>query len=450
MRSNNLCSVVAAALAFTGCIGDSMVDSFTSEEFDIIKQFGPLPDPPPDPTNKYADDPMVAAFGQQLFFEKSYAAKLTIADPVLGAVGDPGKVACASCHDVSHYWTDTRSKPNNMSLGVKWTTRNAPTLVNVAYYEWHSWAGKEDTLWYQGANGCEAPANFSGNRLQYAHMMFVKYRTQYNALFPVPLDPALDPADTSGRFPANGAPKASASAADGPWEMMAPGDRDIVNTIMANAGKAIEAYERKLISRNAPIDKYIAGDYTALSPAAKRGLRLFIGKAACVDCHSGPTMTDNKFHNTGVPQAGINAPVTDNGRFDEIPKTLSNNFNTASKYSDAPALGMAKLAGLAQTQDLMGEFRTGMLRQIEMTGPYMHTGSLETLDDVVRFYNWGGGATGFAGTKSPAMVPLLLTDEEIADLVAFLHTLTGDPVPAELGKNTALPDPMPPPPPVGP
>ncbi len=437
MRSN-LCSAVAATLALTGCMNDGTVDAFTSEEFDIIKQFGPLPDLPPSTTNRYADNPDVATFGQQLFFEKAYAGKLTMADPALGAVGDAGKIACASCHDVTHYWTDTRSKPNNMSLGAKWTTRNAPTLVNVAYYVWHSWGGKEDSLWYQGANGCESAVNFAGNRLEYAHMLYAKYRTQYNALFPEPLDPGLDiNAPDAARFPVNGAPKASASAPDGPWEMMTAADRDIVNTIMANAGKAIEAYERKLISRNAPIDKYIAGDYTQLSPAAKRGLRL------CVDCHSGPTLSHNTFHNTGVPQAGINTPVTDNGRFDDLAKTLTNNFTGAGKYSDDPAAGMAKLAGMQVTDDLKGQFRTGMLRQIEMTGPYMHTGSLETLDDVVRFYNWGGGATGFSGTKNPAMVPLLLTDDEIADLVAFLHTLTGDPPPADLGKNTAIPDPLP-------
>jgi cytochrome c peroxidase len=88
-------------------------------------------------------------------------------------------------------------------------------------------------------------------------------------------------------------------------------------------------------------------------------------------------------------------------------------------------------------------FRTGMLRQIEMTGPYMHTGSLETLEDVVRFYNWGGGDANFSGIKSPAMVPLLLTDGEQADLVAFLHTLTGDLPSADLGRNTAIPDPLP-------
>jgi cytochrome c peroxidase len=446
MRSN-LYSVVAATLALTGCMSDSTVDAFTSEQYDLIKQFHLVNGPPPNPTNRYADDQMAAALGQQLFFEKSYAGPLTMDDPVLGAVGQTGKVACASCHDVTHYYTDTRSRPNNMSLGAKWTTRNAPSLVNVAYYTWHSWGGKEDTLWYQGANGCESPVNFGGNRLEYAHMLYAKYRTQYNALFPVPLDPALDVnSSEAGRFPVNGAPKASPTAPDGPWEMMTPADRDIINTIMANAGKALEAYERKLVSRNAPIDRYLEGDVTALSPAAKRGAALFIGKAACIDCHSGPLMTDNSFHNTGVPQAGINAPVSDNGRFDDLSKTLTNAFTGAGKYSDDPTSGMAKLAGMQVTDDLKGQFRTSMLRQVEMTGPYMHTGSLETLEDVVRFYNWGGGTAGFAGTKSPALVPLLLTDQEQSDLVAFLHTLTGDPMPAELGKNTASTDPTPVPP----
>lgn len=437
MRSN-LNSAVVAALVLTGCMSDKMVDVFTEEEFAQIKQFGPLGDVPPNPTNRYADNEAAAVFGQRLFFEKNYANKLTIADPALGVVGDPNKIACASCHDVNNYYTDTRSHPNSTSLGVTWTKRNAPSLVNVAYYEWHSWGGKEDTLWYQGANGCESAVNFGGNRLQYAHMLFAKYRTDYNALFPVPLDPALDPtAPDAARFPASGKPKPNMMAPDGAWEMMAPTDRDIINTIMANIGKAIEAYERKLVSRNAPIDRYIAGDYTALTPAAKRGLRLFIGKAACVDCHSGTAFTDNKFHNTGVPQVGINLPLVDNGRFDDLTATLSNAFNTAGKYSDNQAIGMAKLGALKVTDDLRGQFRTGMLRQIDRIGPYMHTGSLATLEDVVQFYNWGGGAADFAGTKSPEMQPLLLTDDERADLVAFLRSLTGEPPPPELGKDTS-------------
>ncbi|HEY0480063.1 MAG TPA: cytochrome c peroxidase [Kofleriaceae bacterium] len=424
-------------------MSDTMVDVFTQEEFDQIQKFGPLGDLPASPTNRYADNAAAAAFGQRLFFEKSYSHALTIADPAIGVVGDKGKLACVSCHDVTNYYSDTRSHPNSTSLGVTWTTRNAPTLVNVAFYQWMSWGGKEDTLWYQGANGCESAVNFGGNRLEYAHMLYRKYRADYNAIFPVPLDPALDPAASdAARFPAQGKPKA-AGTPDGPWEMMLPADRDIINLIMANAGKAIEAYERKLVSRNAPIDRYIAGDRTALSAAAKRGLRLFIGKAACVDCHSGPAFTDQSFHNTGVPQLGINLPRTDNGRFDDLSRTLTNTFNTTGKYSDDLTFGMAKLGGLKVTDDLKGLFRTGMLRQIQNTSPYMHTGGLMTLEDVVRFYNSGGGTADFAGVKSPALVPLLLSDEEQADLVAFLRSLTGDPPPADLGKDTAIADPPP-------
>jgi cytochrome c peroxidase len=426
----------------TGCLPDKgMVDVFSEEEFDLIRQFELVDPVASDPTNRYADDPAAAAFGQRLFFEKSYAHALTISDPTLGNTGDKGKVACASCHDPNDYFTDTRSRPNATSLGVSWTARNTPTLVNAAYYRWGGWGGKDDTLWVQGANGSESTPNFAGNRLEYAHIVFRKYRADYDAIFPVPLDPALDPAAAdAARFPPQGKPKSGSAAPDGAWERMTAGDRDIINQIIANTGKAIAAYERLLVSRNAPIDRYIGGEYDALSPSAKRGLRLFIGKAACVDCHSGPTFSDQEFHNTGVPQVGSTAAKTDTGRFDDLARTLSNTFNSAGKYSDDPEAGMIKLQGIEATDDLKGTFRTSTLRHIERTAPYMHTGSVLTLEELVQFYNWGGGSSGFAGEKSPAMVPLLLTDDEQADLVALLRALTGEPVPVELRMDTAVAD----------
>jgi cytochrome c peroxidase len=413
-------SIVFSAVALAGCMSDKMVDAFTEEEFDVIRTLGPLGDVPAESTNRYANDPASAVFGQRLFFEKSYSHGLAVADPVLGKVGDTGQVACASCHDTTSYYTDTRSHPNSTSLGVNWTARNAPSLVNVAYNQWMSWGGKDDSLWSQSAVLCENASAFGGNRLEYAHMLYRKYRADYDAIFPVPLDPALDPnAPDKTRFPDQGKPKASPTATDGPWEMMAPADRDIINTIMAN----------------------VQNDYTALSPAAKRGLRLFIGKAACVDCHSGPTLSDHKFHNTGIPQVGINLPRVDNGRYDDLQKTLASAFTGAGKFSDDQAGGMAKLAGMQVTEDLKGLFRTPMLRQVSNTGPYMHTGSLLTLEDVVQFYNWGGGTADFAGTKNPSMVPLLLSNDDLTDLVAFLNSLTGEPPPAELGKDTSAPGP---------
>lgn len=438
----NLGSFVLVLATSVGCVpGKHMVDVFTEEDFALIEQFGPLGEVPADPTNRYADDPAAAAFGQRLFFEKSYAAKLTISDSGLGAIGDKGKVSCASCHDPNAYYTDTRSRPANTSLGITWTARNAPTLVNSAFYTWGSWGGKDDSMWFQGANGSESASNFGGNRLEYAHVIFRKYRADYDALFPVPLDPALDPlAADAARFPLTGKPKANSAAPDGPWEAMTAADRASVNLILANTGKALSAYERQLVSRNAPIDRYIDGDYTALSPAAKRGLQLFIGKAACVDCHSGPTFSDQKFHNTGVAQVGATQAKIDNGRFDDLARTLSNTFNAAGQFSDDQAAGMTKLANLEVSDDLKGQFRTSMLRQIEKTGPYMHNGTFATLEDTVRFYNWGGGDSGFTGVKHPAMVPLLLTDQEQADLVVFMKSLTGEPIAAELTKDTAIAD----------
>ncbi|HLU66135.1 MAG TPA: cytochrome c peroxidase [Kofleriaceae bacterium] len=424
--------------------GDETVDVFTEEEWEIIEQFALTEPPPSNPTNMYEDDLAAAELGQMLFFEKGYAGGIQVPNDgsngglgTVGMTGETGKVACADCHDPARYYTDGRSNPNALSLGVRWTGRNAPSLVNVNYYIWGNWAGAHPWMWKQGAGGPESGANFSGNRLQFVHLLYRKYRDVYDAIFPVPLDPALDPeALDADRFPPSGKPK-SAGAPDGPWEMMAAEDRAIVNRIMANVGKALEAYERRLISQNAPIDRYIAGDHDALSPAAKRGLRLFIGKAACVDCHSGPIFSDQQFHNIGVPQDSFR---TDLGRYEDLPKALGSTFNGTGALSDDPEAGEAKLAGLEPTEDMIGQFRTASLRHIAETGPYMHNGSLATLEDVVRFYNWGGGTANYPGVKHPAIVPLGLTQREEADLVEFLKSLTGEPPPAELGEDTAIHD----------
>ena len=414
--------------------GDMLIDGrWTEAEWDKIQNFGALEVPPPaNPTNKYADNPAVAALGQSLFFDKRFAGPLT-EDNDLGLMGETGKVSCTTCHNPQGFFQDTRPD-NKRSHGAGLTGRNTPSLVNVVYYEWGNWAGAHDQFWKQGANGAESRDNFNGNRLQFAHFMYEHYRSTYDSLFPIPLDPALDPDHPdAARFPPSGKPKSS-GAPDGAWEMMAPEDQVIVNTIMANVGKSFEAYERLLISKNSPLDRYIAGDFAALNQQAKRGLALFIGKAACHGCHSDTTFSDQKFHNTGLRQTR-----DDQGRYEDLPKAISNTFSGAGAYSDDPAAGMAKLANMTQTEEMRGQFRTKSLRHIAETAPYMHDGSLATLEDVVRFYNRGGDDTGFPGTKDPLMVPLNLTDREITDLVEFLRALTGEPVPAALTVDTSAP-----------
>jgi cytochrome c peroxidase len=436
---------LACLTVLLGCeseAGDEQGVVFSDAEMDIIQGLSPVPDVPANPTNAFADDPAAAALGKRLFFETSYSGPIVVEDDGtnggLGAKGETGKVGCVSCHNPSDWFMDRRSTPNHVSLGIGYTPRNAPSLVNVVFYDYFGWAQKQDWPWVQASGSPESKDNTAGNRLAYAHMLYEKFRADYDAIFPEPLDPALDAeAADASRFPASGRPKA-ADAEDGAWEMMAPEDRTIVQRIMSNSGKAIEAYERLLISRDAPFDRFVAGEDDAISQGAKRGLKLFIGKAACVQCHSDPTFTDNKVHNTGVPQTGANVPERDDGHFVDANLMLKNGYNGATAFSDDIAVGAEKLAGISVDEANTGAFRTKSLRHVEHTGPYMHDGCMSTLEEVVEFYDRGGGDADFVGTKDELLVPLNLSAGERADLVTFLKTLTGEPIPEDL---TSPPDP---------
>ncbi len=444
-RAGGLVLASLVTFAAAGCDAESHVDGFTKAEWAVISTLSPLPDVPDDPTNAYADDPAAATLGQKLFFEKRYSGPLLVGDDGtnggLGEVGETGRVGCVTCHEPSTYFSDRRSNPNNVSLGVTHTDRNAPSLVNVAFYRWFGWAGKQDSLWTQASLSPESSTNSAGNRCAYAHVMWEHYRDEYDAVFPeTPLPAALDPAAPDAhRFPASCKPKRSAADPDGAWEMMAEEDRAAINLILANCGKAVAAYERLLVSHHAPFDRYVAGDYGAISASAKRGLRLFIGRAACIACHSGPAFTDNDFHNVGVPQEGPNLVETDTGRYGDIASVLAHQFNTASEWSDDRALGESRLSGLVATDADLGAFRTKGLRGVAETAPYFHTGGVATLREVVELYDQGGAADGFEGTRDPRMVPLNLSEQDIDDLVAFLETLTGDPIPTALTVDTSAP-----------
>lgn len=412
----------------------------TAEERAEAAKLSPLPaQPPPDPTNASADDPKAAALGQMLFFDKSYAGALAVGDDGtnggLGAAGSTGKVACASCHAPgSATLDDRRTRPNNVSLGTDYGGRNALGIVNSAYYRWTNWGGRFDSQWSLPLAVAEAPKIMKSTRLEIAHMLYAKYRAEYDAIFPVALDPALDPhAADAARFPPAGKPKASANDPDGAWEAMTQADRDIVNTIFANYGKALAAYTRKVISRDAPFDRFVAGDEGAISIAAQRGLKLFLRH--CVSCHSGPTFSDDDFHALGVVQTGPRVPAADLGRFADVPGLLASPFNSSGPFSDDTTTG--RLAGLAQMAAQTGQFRTKSLRNVAGSGPFMHTGAYSTLDAVVAFYDAGGGEVPSGATKDPELVPLGLSAADRADLVAFLETLTGAPVAAELVVDTS-------------
>lgn len=153
-----------------------------------------------------------------------------------------------------------------------------------------------------------------------------------------------------------------------------------------NIGKAIAAFERSIISDNSAFDHYIAGDKNAMSPAAIRGMAVFSGKGNCTRCHDGNNFTDDSFHNIGVGD-------TDLGRY-----------------------------GISASENMKGAFKTPGLRNIILSAPYMHNGSVATLEDVVELYNQGGHKSN--SEVSPLIEPLSLSAQEKADLVAFMAALT--------------------------
>jgi cytochrome c peroxidase len=415
--------------------------TLTIQEMQLAKSQSPLPAVPPSPGNKYADNPAAATLGQKFYFDKSIAGPILQAPNDLGALNEAGKVSCASCH-MTPWGSDMRSFPNALSLGTSWTTRNSGPIVNVAFYTWFYWDGRTDSLWQQAAQAGENALQQNSDRLRIGHVVYTKYKAEYEAIFGV-LDSRFDPADLDA-FPASGKPGNPA------YDALAAQDKTIITAVLVNWAKAIEAYERLLVSRDAPWDKFVAGDANAISQRAIHGYKLFTSKGYCVSCHSGPLFSDNGLHNIGVPNHG---QIVDKGRYDTIVRALTNPFRADGIWSDDRDAGSQKLAtqfdfdaGLSpdggpnfSLSSELGMFRTKHLRQIEHTGPYMHNGSLHSLEDVMALYRTGGGDSGIGTLDIAFAGHVAMTLEEEADVVEFMKTLTGAPVPEPLLLDTSKP-----------
>jgi cytochrome c peroxidase len=169
---------------------------------------------------------------------------------------------------------------------------------------------------------------------------------------------------------------------------------------LQHIAEAIAAFERTIVSQNSSFDKYVMGNKEAMSESAVRGMELFKGKARCILCHNGPNFTDNQFHNLGVPQEGL--LKEDLGRF-----------------------------VVTRMDRDKGAFKTPTLRSITETAPYMHDGVFKTLEEVIEFYDKGGGANPHLSSRIRS---LNLTDGEKQDLIEFLKALTGEPLKIVLPK----------------
>lgn len=396
-RASGVCIIVAA---LASCGWGPTRPGLTEQDQALLEAMV-LEGRPVDPTNPYLGSDDVAAFGQQLFFDRGLSA-VDAGVPGGFRLATDG-VACADCHAPRHAFSDDRAA-RNVSWGLGWTGRNSPTLLNVGFYEWWGWDGRADTLWGQSVNAYAAKATMAGSELRLVKAVAARYGDRYRALFGEALPAELDPSHPdAARF----------SPPDGALASLAPADQQLVRRAWERLLKAWAAYLSRLVSLDAPFDRFAKGDDRALSPGQRRGLDLFFGKAGCVECHRGPMFTDNRFHSVGVGQRGANVPKEDTGR---VAGLMQLKKLTERRATEVPA----------PTDEDLGRFRTKSLRNVAETGPYMHAGQLDTLKDVVWFCDRGGDREG-AGTPSRFLVPLGLSEAEQSDLVEFLHALTGAP-----------------------
>ena len=351
---------------------------FTVEEKRRILRHGPWPPASqPDPSNRVSGKPAAIAFGRALFF-----------DPRLSV---SGTVSCATCHQPGRAWTDGLPR----SRGHRTVDRNALSLFNLRFNRWFGWDGAQDSLWAQNLrpllDGREMGIGVGGvARL-------------------VRSDPQLSCGYRQAFGEAPGADDARA---------------------FVDLGKALAAFLETQVTGRTPFDEFrdaLAHNDAAVRArypvAAKRGLRLFVGRGNCAFCHFGPAFTNGEFADAGVPHF-VEPGRVDPGRHGGIrklrdsPYTLLGRFNDDARRSTA-----AKTRYVDLRQSNFGEFRVPGLRNVALTAPYMHAGSLASLADVAHHYSTLDEERLHAGGER-ILRRLDLSAREQADLVAFLETLT--------------------------
>lgn len=305
-----------------------------SDTFTVQPPKGLPPVPVPD------DNPMTKAkveLGKLLYFDKRLSKDESI--------------SCATCHDPQMAWAE--HKPASVGIHKQVGERNAPTVINAAYLDSQFWDGRAKTLEEQALGPIENPIEMG-----------------------MEMDLALD----------------RLAKIEGYQKRF----KEVFGTGVTKDGvaKAIAAFERTVLSGNAPYDKYQAGDKSALNDSQKRGLEIFMNQGQCSTCHTPPVFSNSRFYNVGV---GMD--------------------------KDHPDVGLMKETKKDRDK---GKFRVPHLREIAHTHPYFHDGSVEELEEAVRIMATGGKDNPNLSLMVKVIRMAELTDQDIKDLTAFLKALSGD------------------------
>lgn len=424
------------------CADDAPPVPFSSAERAVIGSLAPpvLPPPPPDSTNRLADDPVAAQFGRKLFFDTRFSGMLLDGDNdgsphTLGRKGETGRVACAGCHIPDAGFLDNRTLGGAISLAAGWGRRHTPSLLDVGQAKLLMWDGRRDTLHNQIFEAIESPVEMNSSRLFVAQQLARHYRAEYEAIFgPMPAFddgtqfPQLTPEQTGCR-PSGPSVKPECEGTThgmpgdgGEFDSLSPEQQEAVTLAVVNMGKAIAAYQRRLDCGPGRFDAWANGDAEAMSESEQRGLKLFIGKAGCVNCHSGPYFSDQNFHNVGlIPRtvAVVFREGPDEGAASGLRTALADPLNSKGRFSDGDDARLPQSPG----PEMLGAYKTPMLRCVNRRKAFMHTGQLPSLADVIEFFDQGGARQDLIGRN--VLQPLGLSPSEKADLLQFLQTLEG-------------------------
>lgn len=306
--------------------------------------------------------PAKVELGKKLFFDRRLS-------------GD-GTTNCGTCHDPEMGYSDGLEISLNYPTTRNW--RNSPTLYNVAFQKYLFHDGRSSSLEDQALFPMMSAFEMNQNLdfMEEEIRSVPEYVAEFTAVF---------------------------------------GDGDVTRERIA---MAIAAFERTIVSRDAPLDRFLAGDRGALSEEARKGYELFTGKGKCAECHFGVNLADDRFHALHVPE---------NPEHLKDPRIAATRRFVAKVYHFEEYRTLAEDPGrylISKDQKDWKAFRTPTVREIAKTGPYMHNGIYATLDEVIEFFNAGGGQ------GNTVLKPLLLTPAEKEQLRVFLEEgLAGAPLP---------------------
>jgi cytochrome c peroxidase len=367
------------ALVLLAVWGVAHAADFTPQEVRAILRHGPWPPAwKPDASNRVSGKPEAIALGEKLFFEPRLSAK--------------GGVLCATCHVPYKGWQDGRAR----GMGHVEVDRNTQSLFDVRWNRWFGWDGAGDSLWAQSIRPLLDAREMGGSSAAHA-AKFVREDAEFSCRYKRVFG-AAPPADDEA--------------------------------LLVDIGKALAAFQETLVSGRSAFDDFrdaLARDDTAKAAAypaaARRGLQIFVGKGNCNQCHVGPAFTNGEFHDVGIPHF-IRRGEVDAGRHGGIQRLNASRFNLLGSYNDDRSGSAAiKTKHVAIDHRNYGEFKVPGLRNVAQTAPYMHSGRIPTLTEVVRHYS-DLNIDRLHLDGEAILKPLKLSEQEVADLVAFLESLT--------------------------